>query len=152
MATEETTILLTGYAPAPKGTVMQEKQRLFGVILEVDLRTHRIVDADVPGVTDLSRDFFKRIALGYDLSNGVEELCEKIRARYWATSTDSLVACLRLINQRYEEGMRRLALGTSLSGTAERHATGLSAAAPARHGPRQPQSGVPNLTTPQGIR
>lgn len=108
MNNDEMTVLLTGYAPAPKGTVMQEKQRLFGVILEVDLRTNRVVDADVPGVTDLSRDFFKRIALGYDLSQGVEGLCAKVRARYWATSTESLVACLRLINQRYEEGMKKL--------------------------------------------
>ena len=107
MATEETTILLTGYAPAPKGTVMQEKQRLFGVVLEVDLLTHRIVGADVPGVTDLSRDFFRRVVVGYDLSNGIEQLCEMVRARYWTASTDSLVACLKLIGQRYEEGQKR---------------------------------------------
>lgn len=108
MSIEETTILLTGYAPAPKGTVMQEKQRLFGVVLEVDLRTHRIINADVPGVTDLSRDFFKRVAIGYDMSKGVGRLCDKVRARYWTSSTDSLVACLRLISQRYEEGLKRL--------------------------------------------
>ena len=108
MTTEEKTILLTGYAPAPKGTVMQEKQRLFGVVLEVDLRTHRIVNADVPGVTDLSRDFFKRVAIGYNMSEGVGPLCDKVRARYWTSSTDSLIACLKLIAQRYEEGLKRL--------------------------------------------
>ncbi|MEX0408642.1 DUF3870 domain-containing protein [Aquibium sp. LZ166] len=111
MANKEPTILLTGYAPAPKGTVMQEKQRLFGVVLEVEMRNGRIVGADVPGVTDLSKDFFRRVAVGYELSNGVEKLCEKVRARYWTSSTDSLIACLKMIGQRYEEGLKRLACG-----------------------------------------
>ena len=111
MAGEETTILLTGSAPAPKGTVMQERQRLFGVVLEVDMKTCRIVGADVPGVTDLSKRFFRDIALGYDLSDGIDRLCEKVRARYWTSSTDSLVACLKIIGQRYEEGMKRLTCG-----------------------------------------
>ncbi len=106
----ETTILLTGYAPAPKGTVMQERQRLFGVVLEVDVRTQRVVAADVPGVTDLSRDFFRRLAVGYDLSLGIDRLCDKVRARYWTSSTDSLIACLKIIGQRYEDGMKRLFL------------------------------------------
>lgn len=108
MSTEETTILLTGYAPAPKGTVMQDRQRLFGIILEVDLATQTILRADVPGVTDLSRDFFQRIAVGYDLSGGIDKLCETVRARYWTASTESLVACLKMIWQRYEDGHKRL--------------------------------------------
>jgi hypothetical protein len=110
----EFTILLTGYAPAPKGTVMQERQRLFGVVLEVDIRTHTIVAADVPGVTDLSRDFFARLAVGYDMSHGLETLCERIRSHYWTTSTDSLIASLRIAWQRYEEGLKRLAENPAL--------------------------------------
>ena len=111
MTDDNDTVLITGYAPAPKGTVMQESQRLFGVVIEVDRRTHRIVAADIPGVTDLSKDFFRRVAVGYDLSQGVERLAEKVRSRYWTSSTDALIACLKIIGQRFEEGQKRITFG-----------------------------------------
>lgn len=95
------TVLVTGYAPAPRGTSMQEIYKHAGAVLEIELGSHVIVNAEFTMVTELARDFFVRLLQGYDLHHGVDPLVDRIRNRYWAPSTEAVVACVKIAVQRY---------------------------------------------------
>lgn len=95
------TVLVTGYAPSPHGTAMHSLYNYAGVVLEIDPQTDIIVNAEFTFVTSLARDFITRLIQGYNLNNGLEGLCQKIRDRYWAPSTQSVNACVKVAVQRY---------------------------------------------------
>jgi hypothetical protein len=97
------TILVTGYAQAPKGTVMHERYKLAGVVLEVEAASGTIVAADATLVTALARDFFQRCVVGYDLSQGPEALVQRIVAHFASPSRDALTVALRAAAQRFAE-------------------------------------------------
>ncbi len=95
------TILVSGYSSAPKGTTMYQAYGQTGVILEIDVGQKRIVGAEATFVTDLAKDFFRRLAVGYDLGQGIEPLLKSISARLLTPSADSLLVACRAAFQRY---------------------------------------------------
>jgi len=97
------TILVSGYAQAPRGTGMSETMTWIGVVLEIDLRTHTIVAADATFVTELARDFFRRTVTGYPLAEGLEGLIATIDNRIHTPSKNSLQTALQAAFQRYVE-------------------------------------------------
>lgn len=99
----ENTVLVSGYAQAPRGTGMSEMMTWIGVILEVDCRTHEIVSADGTFVTELARDFFRRQVIGYRLTDGLDGLVDRIKKHYNTPSKSALVVALQAAFQRYVE-------------------------------------------------
>jgi hypothetical protein len=97
------TVLVTAYAKAPQGTAMYEIYKHAGIILEIDSATHTIVDAEFTVIADLTKSFFKRMMVGYDLSNGVDDLVKRIESHYFAPSTNSIVVALKAAYKRYFE-------------------------------------------------
>ena len=100
------TILVTGYAQAPKGTVMHERYKLAGVVLEVDTASGAIVAADATLVTALARDFFQRCVVGYDLRQGPDGLVQRITAHFASPSRDALAVAARAAAQRFAEHVK----------------------------------------------
>lgn len=94
-------VLVTGYAPSPQGTAMNSIYKYAGVVLEIDLNTNIIVNAEFTFVTSLAKDFIARIIQGYDLNDGLEGLFKRVRGRYWAPSTEAVNACIKAAVQRY---------------------------------------------------
>ena len=97
------TVLVSGYAQAPRGTGMAEMMTWIGVILEIDCQTHEIVKADGTFVTELARDFFKRHMVGYRMTDGLEGLLDKIKKHYNTPSKSALQVALQAAFQRYVE-------------------------------------------------
>lgn len=97
----ENTVLVTGYAPAPKGTSMYELYKYAGIVLEIDFDNDIIVDAEFTFVTDLAKKFFKNLIIGYNINNGLDNLTELVKKRYWAPSTEAFTACLKVAIRRY---------------------------------------------------
>ena len=97
----EDTVLVTGYAPSPHGTAMHSLYKYAGVVLEIDTQTDRIVNAEFTFVTSLARDFIARLIQGYNLNDGLEGLYQRVGDRYWAPSTQSVNACIKVAVQRY---------------------------------------------------
>jgi len=95
------TVMVSGYAPAPRGTSMHQQFGYSGVILEIDLCTDTLVAAEFTFVTSLANDFFARLVQGYSLKNGPEGLYDRIRSRCWTPSTEAIIACVRVAVQRY---------------------------------------------------
>jgi len=95
------TIMLSGYAPAPRGTSFQNLYGSLGVIMIVDLETDIVVDAEFTFITSLANEFFSEFMQGIDLKTNVDELADAIRSRCWAPSTEALVACVKIAIRRY---------------------------------------------------
>lgn len=102
MSTQKT-VLVSGYAQAPKGTGMSETMTWIGVVLEVDCTTHAIVAADATFVTELARDFFRRVVVGYKLTDGLEGLVALVEKKIHTPSKNSLQVALQAAFQRYVE-------------------------------------------------
>lgn len=100
---ELNTVLVTGYAKAPQGTAMYEQYKHSGIVLEVDIESNIIVDAEFTLITDLAQDFFRKLLVGYDLSKGIEDLIKRIEQHYFAPSTNSVIIALKTAYQRYQE-------------------------------------------------
>lgn len=95
------TVLVTGYAPGPRGTAVHHEYNYLGVIMEIDLESDIIIDAEFTFVTGLAREFFSKLVQGYSLSNGPDELYRRIRSKFWTPSTEAIVACVKIATQRY---------------------------------------------------
>jgi hypothetical protein len=102
-----TTILVTAYAKAPQGSAMYEVYKYSGIVLEIDPKTNYIVNAEFTFVTELANDFFRRLTIGYDLSNGVDDLIERIESHYFTPSTNSVITTLKSAYKRYIESQPR---------------------------------------------
>ncbi len=97
------TVLVSGYAQAPRGTGMAETMTWIGVVLEVDCSTHAIVAADATFVTELARDFFRRLVVGYRLTDGLDGLTGLVEKNIHTPSKNSLQVALQAAFQRYVE-------------------------------------------------
>ncbi len=95
------TALVTGYAKAPQGTSMYEVYKHAGIVLEIDLETHTIVEAEFTFVTELTKNFFKRLLIGYRLDKGLEPLIKRIQEHYFAPSQQAIIVALQSAVQRY---------------------------------------------------
>ncbi|MGM0689889.1 MAG: DUF3870 domain-containing protein [Bacillota bacterium] len=96
------TVLVTGYAKAPQGTAMQQVYSYIGVILEIDPRTDKVIDAEFTLVTNVARRFFMSLMVGSDLNN-LDEVIQEIRQRYIAPSREAMVNAIYTASQRYWE-------------------------------------------------
>lgn len=95
------TVMLSGYAPAPRGTSFQNLYGSLGVIMIVDIETDVVIDAEFTFITSLANGFFSEFMQGIDLKTNIDELADSIRRRCWAPSTEALVACVKIAIKRY---------------------------------------------------
>ncbi|RNB87671.1 DUF3870 domain-containing protein [Brevibacillus fluminis] len=95
------TVLVTGYSKAPQGTSMYEVYKHAGIVLEVHMETHRIVGVEFTFVAGLTKDFFERLVVGYELDKGLEPLIKRIQDHYFAPSQQAIIVALQSAVQRY---------------------------------------------------
>lgn len=100
-------ILVTGYSKVPKETSIYETYTYIGVALEVNTATHTIIDVDFTFVTDLPRDFFKRLLVGYNLQDGIEPLVNLIQKHFFARSQSAVIVSLQSAVQRYWDSIKQ---------------------------------------------
>lgn len=100
---EMDTIIVTAYAKAPQNTSMYEVYKHIGIVLEIDRESREIVDAEFTLITNLAKDYFKRLFVGYNMDDGVNGILQKIENSYFAPSTNSFSVALKSAFRRYEE-------------------------------------------------
>lgn len=98
---EKKTVLVSGYAQAPRGTGMSEMMTWVGVVLEIDTVTHRILRADGTFVTELARSFFRETVLGYCLIDGFEGLAQRVDTQFQTPTKPALIVACQAAFQRY---------------------------------------------------
>lgn len=82
---------------------MYEKYKHAGIILEINLHTNEIVNASFTFVSNLTNNFFERLIIGYNLTDGLDNLILKIKDHYIAPSQQAVIVALRAAVQRYWE-------------------------------------------------
>ncbi|HEY8528249.1 MAG TPA: DUF3870 domain-containing protein [Paenibacillaceae bacterium] len=97
------TVLVTGYSKAPQGTSMHEMYKYTGIVMEIHKETDVILDVEFTFVTDLAKNYLKRLLMGYDMKNGIEPLIERIKEHYLAPSQQSVIVALKVAYQRYRD-------------------------------------------------
>ncbi|MFD1039417.1 DUF3870 domain-containing protein [Virgibacillus byunsanensis] len=98
---ELNTVLVTGYSKAPQGTSMYESYKYAGIVLEINMDNHRIINADFTFLAALTKDFFQRLVIGYDISGNLDPLISKIQRHYVAPSQQAVIVALQSAVQRY---------------------------------------------------
>lgn len=97
------TVLVTAYAKAPQGTAMYEIYKHAGIVLEIDEKTHKIVDAEFTFITELAQNFFKRMLINFDFTSDINILIKRIEDHYMAPSSGAVVVALKSAQKRYLE-------------------------------------------------
>lgn len=95
------TALVTAYSKAPRDTAMYENNKLMGVVVEVNLESHEIIDVEVTVITTLAKNFFKKLLIGVNLVEELDEATELIKNHYFTASTTALIVALKNVRQRY---------------------------------------------------
>lgn len=99
------TVLVSGYAEAPKSVSMHAVYGRYGVVLEVDTATHRVVASDCTVVTGLAHAFLQRLLLGANVLEDAETVAAEIKHRYLVPASPAMIVALKAAIQRYREGL-----------------------------------------------
>ena len=89
-------VLFSGYAKLPVGITAAEMYKVIGVIVVVDMKSGLIVKADCTLATELARQY-----IGYNLSNGYEELQNILERQYQGSAKKAVATAMRIIYDKY---------------------------------------------------
>lgn len=104
---ELNTVFVSGYTQAPKGTKLFEAGSTIGVMLEVDRKSNQIVDVECTFVTQLAKNYLKKLMIGYNLHDDLDEMIETIEHNLFIPSTQSIIVALKIAHQRYMDSVKR---------------------------------------------
>lgn len=97
----ETTVLFSGYARLPSGTVSSELYGVMALVLLVDIQTGQILEADCTLSTRLAERFVNQLLVGQNLNDNPEALIRKINYVYQGSAKKALITSLRTIIDKY---------------------------------------------------
>lgn len=97
------TVIVTAYSKAPQNTTMYENNKHMGLVLEIHKKTHVIVDAEVTVMTDIVKNYFKRLLVGCNFKEDITPLIEQIKENYQAPSQNAMIVALKVAHQRYHD-------------------------------------------------
>lgn len=98
---KDDTIFITGYAKLPSNITAEKLYKVIAVGVEIDPHTGIIVDCDCTLATVVARSFFRKLVLGYNLSNGIEGLTKIFEIRYHGSARKAIVTGLRIMYEKW---------------------------------------------------
>lgn len=101
MVYDKNTVYFISYAQLPENISAKKVVGTIGLGIVVDFYTDIIVDTSCTLITEEAREFLKSIIVGYNLSNGIEELIEEVRFRFNGQSQKSVCVVLRDVHRKY---------------------------------------------------
>ena len=96
-------VLLSGYAKLPSNTAAQKLYDQLVVVVDVDLESGIVLEADCTMATDLGKRFVSTILKGYNLNHGADALLDVISVRYYGHLKKALLTAVKEICQHYAE-------------------------------------------------
>lgn len=94
-------VLFSGYAKLSVGITAAEMYKVIGVIVVVDMKSGLIVKADCTLATELARQYIAQCLIGYNLSNGHEELQNILERQYQGSAKKAVATAMRIIYDKY---------------------------------------------------
>lgn len=100
------TIFLSGYAQVPKGTNLSNSVT-FGVMFEIEKQTNKIVDVDSTFVTELAKDYLRRLIVGYNFETQFDEIIQIIDDHFYIPSISSVEMAFKVAHQRFLDNLKK---------------------------------------------
>jgi len=97
------TVFITAYAKAPQNTPMYENNKQIGVMLEIHKQKHIVVNVDSTFITDLAKDYLKRLIIGTDFSEDISPLLKDVENDCIIPSQQALIVALKVAHQKYHD-------------------------------------------------
>ncbi|MBK5446927.1 DUF3870 domain-containing protein [Peribacillus sp. TH24] len=97
------TVFISAYAKAPQNTPMYENNKQIGIMLEIHKQNHIIVNVDSTFITDLAKDYIKRLIVGTDFSKDISPLLKDIENDCIIQSQTALIVALKVVHQKYHD-------------------------------------------------
>lgn len=95
------TIFFTGYAKLPSNITAAKLYEVVAIGVEVNPQTGEIIACDCTLATKVARDFVNSLIVGYNLSNGIEELTDKFERRYYGSARKALTTSLKIMYDKW---------------------------------------------------
>lgn len=105
---KEDNLLITGFAQLPRGTTLYEKNKIIGVVMVINETEKIIEDVEFTFVAKLTNEYLTSIVKGYNFSNGMDELYDKIRKYCILPSQGAIIQALRSAWDRYTEHKKNI--------------------------------------------
>lgn len=96
-ATQRSSVIFSAYAKLPAGITAYEVHKVIGVVVEIDMHTGRILQAECTLATKLASDFIAKMLVGYNMNDGLDEL----NANYQASAKKAVLTAVRMLNDKF---------------------------------------------------
>ncbi len=104
---EDKTLFFVGHARLPENISPKFAYNVLGLELEVDPTTDVIVDASCSSIPSLGEKFILDLLIGHHLSEGVAEIQNEIRTRYYGPAQKAIITALQHAYERYRRYRRQ---------------------------------------------
>lgn len=100
---QDSSIYLVGHAKVSDDNPIKTNCDIIFFPFVVDAVTHRIIDVSCNSVLEITREFIRSLLIGCDLLDGVDEIAEKVRHRYFGSSQKAIIAAVKDANGRFRD-------------------------------------------------
>ena len=77
------------------------RHKVIGVVVEIDMHTGRILQAECTLATKLASDFIAKMLVGYNMNDGLDELNAMIEKHYQASAKKAVLTAVRMLNDKF---------------------------------------------------
>jgi hypothetical protein len=97
------TVIVTGYAKMPTGTMMRALSGTLGMGAVVDLETHTVIEGWVSLYAPRNQEFAAERLKGQSLVSDESDFIHRIQDEYWGAAQGAICQCFRDMVRRYRE-------------------------------------------------
>jgi len=97
----EDTVYFVSYAKLPADISATYVHEVVGVGFLINTKTGIIEDVMVTLISDLVKDFLAYLMIGHNIEEGVDEIIEKVEARFFGQSQKAVVVAIKGVYRRY---------------------------------------------------
>lgn len=98
---QRNSVVFSAYAKLPAGITAYEAHKVIGVVVEIDMHTGEILNAECTLATKVARDFIAKMLIGYNLNDGLEALNTQIEKHYQASAKKAVLTAVRMLNDKF---------------------------------------------------
>lgn len=95
------TVFFTGYAKLPTAITAEKLYKVIAIGVEVDSETGIVVECDCTLATEVARNFYKKLVLGYNLNEGIEGLLLRFESRYYGSARKAIITGLKIMYEKW---------------------------------------------------
>lgn len=98
---QRNSVVFSAYAKLPTGITAYEAHKVIGVVVEVDMHTGEILNAECTLATKVARDFIAKMLIGYNLNDGIQALNAQIEKHYQASAKKAVLTAVRMLDDKF---------------------------------------------------